>query len=212
MKRFSQCLCLALLLVAASAYAEEHINLDTLVFKNKLMVTCDFEEAPLSEVLSFLGSTYELNLVIDVPAGTLDETLVTIKLDEVTVEDFLRSVLYRARLEYAFKRNIIYVATPSRITRYQHYVRRHYNIRDLSMPLAASNGYDDRRDRGNGRRGSGNRRRGRNGGQSADDVMGFIERFTGSDNWDSVGSSSERSSRRDGRSGRSGRRSGRRRR
>lgn len=125
-------------------------------------ISLQVQDTPLYDVLELLRRDYRLNLVPDADPDLLQNTLVTLNFKDLPFDRALALIGRQAGLRYAFDGNVIYLAPPNRIARYEMTTFRQYNIKDLTVPV------------------------GPDGGDDPEEVMEVVVIFTGPDNWDTV--------------------------
>ena len=97
------------------------------------MVTVQFQDTPLREVLEYLANTARLTILIDTTAlndaGIENSAPLTVNLENVTLESALRRLLRPMELTYQVHNEVVQITTPE-IAESQSIIRR-YPVRDL---------------------------------------------------------------------------------
>lgn len=81
-------------------------------------ITLEFAETPLADVVSFLGDSQRVNVVLDQKAldesGIGSDTPVTMRLKEVSFESALELLLNPLDLTWMIRRDVLVITTPER--------------------------------------------------------------------------------------------------
>jgi len=100
-------------------------------------VSLDFAEAPVSQVVEFLGSATGTSLVLDrqgiQAAGKNPDMLITLKVKDVSFADALDWVMDLSGLGYTLRSGVIFVSDPSRLAKRKYMLV--YDVRDLLSPV-----------------------------------------------------------------------------
>jgi len=185
---------LAVLLPAPNLRGKEaSARTATLQSKLNQIISCEFDETPLSDVLDFFRTTLEINIVYDPIVGDYDERFVTLQLTDMTARSALGWAVRLAGLEFTQVGEVLYVSSHENVLKAGPAYFRQYDVRDLLLISQLGDRRRDRRrdrDRDDGDRNNrGNNRRDSRGGGSRDaerELLNTIVLFTGAENWDYV--------------------------
>lgn len=142
---------LALALLAPAAMAREGKTADgakakraqmEAVLKTKV-ISIDFKDASLKEVVKFLQITTGINMVIDpavYEAYDEDALRVTLKIEELPAGNILDLILRFKKLEKVWRYGVLLITT--RESALERVVMRLYDVRDLNVPLKDFPGVD----------------------------------------------------------------------
>jgi len=156
------------------------VAMSNLYIRHLATVSCDFQETPLSDTLNHLREKYNVNIVSDSSARDMADKEVTVKLKNTTMEKALQRILRPLGLRAAVEDNIVFIATPERLNRYQTMIRKQYYASDLFFADSYGRNDDDDDNNGNDN--------GIDKAQAVRNVMTIIVLFTGRKNWDHVAS------------------------
>ena len=99
--------------------------------KLKKPVTAQFDRTPLQDVLQFIGSTTDVNIVFDRSAARDADEPVTLQVNKMTAKSTLEWVLKMAELEYAIMNEAIFVTSRKRLEEMAPEELRFYDFEDL---------------------------------------------------------------------------------
>ena len=162
-----------------------------LQLKLRQNISVDFVETPVSEVIDYLRTTLEINIVYDPPEGWTTEKHITLQLSSTSAESVLEWAVRLAELDCISIDGILYVSTRERVLKVAPTYFRQYYVRDLillSGDMRRRDGDDDDdgdNDRDNDRNNGGNNDDGGRG-SAEQELLNTIVLLTGADNWDHV--------------------------
>ncbi len=117
-------------------------------------ITFEFTEAPLSDVVEFLRTVSEANIVLDTrgiqAAGKDPKMPITLKIKDVSLADTLDWVMELSGLTYALRRGAILISDPTQMAKETHLAV--YDVRDVlaSVTDFAGPSFDLEADTGGG--------------------------------------------------------------
>ncbi|MDP6959386.1 MAG: hypothetical protein QF645_11315, partial [Planctomycetota bacterium] len=101
-----------------------------------LKVTLDFDEATLQEVVDFISTNYNLNVVIDsevLSARSEEELQVTLNIKNIDLKEALELILDLLDLDYVIKNQVIKITDKTKASGKS--IAKVYNVQDLVIKL-----------------------------------------------------------------------------
>ena len=161
-----------------------------LQLKLRRNISVDFVKTPVSEVIDYLRTTLEINIVYDPPEDWTTEKNITLQLSSTPAESVLEWAVRLAELDCISIDGILYVSTRERVLKIAPTYFRQYYVRDLILLSGPrrdrGDGDDDDDDDDDNDRNNGDNNDDGGRGSAEQELLNTIVLLTGADNWDHV--------------------------